>query len=188
MGELKCQITDMEKAFGESVRIIKNELSNVESDLEELGVWSFKKAFEEFVLLIRRLASDNPKMCSFKGLADSLEHVYSQYVEKLLPKDEEDKILSYSSEKFRALFHWLKAKMSEKHVNFKTIVFVERMSTAFYINRLFSALSQKFTFIKSDLEWIEAPMDSKKQVLISLIVELIYQQLIFNYQPAAFLE
>jgi ERCC4-related helicase len=109
-------------------------------------------------------------MCSLKGLADSLEHVYTQYVEKLLPKEEEDnveKILSYSSEKFRALFHWLKAK-AEKEDNFKTIVFVERMSTAFYINRLLSALSQKFTFIKSHLEWIEAPMDSKKQVLINL--------------------
>ena len=184
----------MEKAFGQSIRIIKNELSNVESHLEDLGVWSFKKAFEEFVSLIRRLASDdadNPKMCSWKrDLATSLEHVYSQYVEKLLPKEEEDnveKILSYSSEKFRALFHWLKANMSDKHANFKTIVFVERISTAFYMNRLLSALSQKFTFIKSDLEWIEAPMDSKKQVTISLIVDLIYyQQLIFNYQRAAY--
>lgn len=163
----------MEKAFGQSIIIIENELSNVESNLEELGVWSFKKAFEEFALLIRRLASDhpdNPKMCLWKGLADSLEQVYSQYVEKLLPKEEEDnfeKILSYSSEKFRALFHWLKAK-ADKEDNFNTIVLVDRMSTAFYMNRLLSALSQKFPFVKSDLEWIEAPMDSKKQVLINL--------------------
>jgi hypothetical protein len=167
-------------------RILKNELSNVESHLEELGVWSFKKAFEEFASLIRKLASvaaageddpDKPKMCSWKDLAASLEHVYSQYVEKLLPKEEEDntdKILSYSSEKFRALFQWLKAK-AEKDANFHTIIFVERKSTAFYMNRILTALSQKYPFIRSDfvhgdtkinLFSNESAMDSKKQVYI----------------------
>lgn len=152
-------------------KILKNELSNLQNHLEELGLWSFKKAFDDFLQRWSKVKVEDAES-EWKMMLHHLSEIRLTYIETLLPKVDEDnveKLLEYSSQKLRALIEWLKEK-ANNYKTFHAIVFVERRSTAYYLNLVLTQLGEKYPFIKSNFMHgdakgaIDVPMDLKKQV------------------------
>lgn len=160
-------------------KLFKNELSDLENQLDELGIWSFKKAFLKTVETVneiaRKLSIDglDQKLTSFcKELATNVNRIKSDLVEKLLPSEEEVKILEYSSAKVRALVDFLEEN-SKENKRLHGIVFVERKSIAARLNDILSSIGNagRLTCIKSDfihgdqkLGISQANMNAIKQV------------------------
>lgn len=176
-------------------KVFKNILSDLENQLDEMGLWSFKKTFGSFVTLtadiVRKITvdmdDDDEKYVSFwKQFSVTIDKIHNELVKKLLPDDvpdEADHILKYSSQKVRALVEYLKEMPTkldgDKAKSFHGILFVQRKSTANSLNELLTSL--KLPFIKPDFIHGDKMfgislnnMNSMKQVDFSSLSKIFY--------------
>lgn len=138
-------------------KTIKKELSELEHILEELGSWSFAGAFEQSLLNIQSCLeyfNDKLELNVMNLFLENLKKIFESSIQSILSKEDlEDskKILDNSSNKLNCLVNLFQAN-NLKSKEFHSIVFVERRSTAFYLNKLFSKLNEldDYKFIKSD--------------------------------------
>jgi hypothetical protein len=138
-------------------KVIKKELSELEHILEELGIWSFALAYQQSIINIQSCMeyfNDKIETNFIELFLQNLKNIFEQSIQSLLSKEDQDdskKILEYSSNKLNCLVNLFQAN-NLKFKQFHSIVFVERRSTAFYLNKLFSKLNEldDYNFIKSD--------------------------------------
>ncbi len=131
-------------------------MSELEHILEELGIWSFALAYEQSIIIIKssiEYFSDKIETNVIESFLENLNNIFESSIQPVLSKEDlEDpkKILFNSSNKLNCLVNLFQANLEYKQ--FHSIVFVERKSTAFYLNKLFSKLNEldEYKFIKSD--------------------------------------
>lgn len=136
---------------------LKKECSDIENIFDELGLWSFYKALKIFVidqLDTNKFFSTEPNeknkldeiKLNFRNLLDLVPTFLSEENEI-----NAEKILEYSSDKFKKLFE-IYLKQKNNNQNFHSIIFVERKSTAYHMDLILKNLAQTETwsFIKSD--------------------------------------
>ncbi|CAF0962428.1 unnamed protein product [Brachionus calyciflorus] len=137
-------------------KTLKRELSDLESILEDLGLWSFSIALQDTISKLKSsdlVSYDATIKSEIKSFVEKMESLLNDEVRKLISKDDEEnleKILAYSSEKLNCLLdiYLEKSELSSFH----SIVFVERKAASFYIDFVLQKLSklEKWAFIKSD--------------------------------------
>lgn len=174
-------------------KLFKRCFINLENQLDELGLWSFKNSLRSSIEVARKIlvaqntnagGDLNKKLVEFiRKMIGCLEELLSR-VETDLPAADEHKILEFSSVKVRTLVDYLDklAKETHEHNRFVKkklhgILFVERKSTAACLNFLFTRLAEtnndrlyslKTDFIHGDSSFKSgSDMNSKKQVQLS---------------------
>lgn len=134
-------------------KTIKRECSDLDNILKDLGLWSFSIALQDAIEKYKKNDSISSKnVTEMKNFGEQLEDLFKQVRLKISQEEEEnlENILIFSSEKLNCLLDIYNE--NNKKSNFHSIVFVERKSTAKYIDIVFKKLSQieKWSFIKSD--------------------------------------
>lgn len=155
-------------------KVIKKELGDLENLLEELGLWSFCKAYQDSVQRILNNFNSVDKSLNnnvIDLMKTSLTSLFNQHVRSIISEEDEnnlEKILELSSVKVNCLLDIFNSyKATPK---FHSIVFVDRKTIAFHLNLIIQNLSQldEWKFIKSDYLFSDSgsyvAMSATKQV------------------------
>jgi len=140
-------------------KLLKKEFSDLKAIFVELGLWSFSRAYSRTKKLLAL------KLESFKNiiqvqyvlqLLKSIELVFDNLLKEIEKNTAlDDYKLEYSSNKVKALmkiFQQAKKLDDSMHACFHSIVFVDRVKTAIYLDELFKEISKRedYKFLKSD--------------------------------------